>query len=390
MKRIVDVVNFNADASCLSSGRWLDILSGGANSQFVTWLQLYIDRGKKVTLGFPGATVADIAIHNPEGIAVINSHPDIFELILRPFAHDIALLRLRDGFIANFELGRRTISREFHQVTPWFLPPEFMMTNEQIVHLSGQGVSGVFINPARFSTEIGKRIPAIPYKIRGLFAMTLDCIPFQGKLTDYYLNSLHLFDCTKWNDGIRNSSAATVFSWRDGESCFFLPDSLAREAYWLDFEENFILREHITDLVLKFISYEQLGEQYYLSYPVHSFTAWMKEFRMLGFVNRIQRLEENLSEMTGEQVRYWLMSINSDILSAIEKRSPVVQIKQSLEISEMSEHVIMRSERGFEGEEYLAILEDSLAGMTLPTYVKSSVSPHIVKWQGRIEYLKDL
>src|SRR6266516_272399 len=129
MKRMVDVVNFNADASCLSSSSWLAMLQNGDGSLMVQWLRLYVKYGKKVTLGFPGSTVADIVIHNPEAINLINSHPDIFEIVLRPFAHDIALLRLGKGFAVNFESGCRVIMNEFCQVTPWFLPPEFMLTN---------------------------------------------------------------------------------------------------------------------------------------------------------------------------------------------------------------------------------------------------------------------
>ena len=77
---LVDVVNFNADASCLSSTEWLKILDGGSNSKLCRWLQLYVRHQKKVVLGFPGATIADIAQNNPEGIDLINQHENIFEI----------------------------------------------------------------------------------------------------------------------------------------------------------------------------------------------------------------------------------------------------------------------------------------------------------------------
>ena len=46
MSVLVDVVNFNADASCLDSARWLQALTGGAESEFCRWLNLYVRLGK--------------------------------------------------------------------------------------------------------------------------------------------------------------------------------------------------------------------------------------------------------------------------------------------------------------------------------------------------------
>lgn len=104
-KKIVDIVNFNADASCLSSADWLKYLSGGKNSIFFQWLSLYVHYKKKLVLGFPGATIADIKTFNPEAIELINQNTDIFEIIPRPFAHDIGLLRSSEAFIWNVKAG---------------------------------------------------------------------------------------------------------------------------------------------------------------------------------------------------------------------------------------------------------------------------------------------
>lgn len=387
MKQLIDVVNFNADASCLSSDRWLEILGGGENSLLVKWLQLYVDHRKKVVLGFLGATVADMSIFNPEAVMLINNHPDIFEIILRPFAHDIALLRQGKGFLVNFDLGAETIRREFDRICNYFLPPEFMLTNEQIVQLRDRNVSGVFINTARFSTELKGRIPATPYMIRGLFGAAINCIPFRGKLTNSYLHALQMYDCSEWNAGIQGAPEDVVFVWRDGESSFLLPDGLARESFWLTNEETVFKRDHIGDLDLAFVPSEQLEENCYRSYPVHSFSAWMKEFRMLGFINRVQRLEECLQSLTPEQICYWLMIINSDIMSSIEKRSPVVSMKSAPDSKNSLDFTIQRSERGFEGEEYLAALETVLRDGKLPEHMDNSSEPHLLKLRGRMKYL---
>src|SRR6266568_4442843 len=388
MKRIVDVVNFNADASCLSSSSWLAMLQNGDGSLMVQWLRLYVKYGKKVTLGFPGSTVADIVIHNPEAINLINSHPDIFEIVLRPFAHDIALLRLGKGFAVNFESGCRVIMNEFCQVTPWFLPPEFMLTNEQLSYLKCQEVAGVFINPARFSLEIKKRIPTLPYQVKGLFDNECNCIPFHGELTNAYLHALQRYDAEQWNRIVVDALEGMLFSWRDGESPFFLPDGLAREACWLEQETEEVERSHLRDISHSFLPGELLDGSYYRSFPIHSFTAWMKEFRMLGFINRVADVERELERMTVDQRTLWLAVINSDIMSAVEKRSPMVVLTDYKGGTTLHEHVIRRSERGLEGEEFLVLLEEALVNGGIPDYVSESNNPHIVKLRGRMKYLR--
>src|SRR5438128_288794 len=144
MPKLVDIVNLNSDASCLSSKWWLKILSGGKSSYFCKWLTLYVDSGKKVSLGITGAAIADISTFNPEAIVLINKHRDIFEIILRPFAHDVALLRSTKGFQINLEAGIKTIKNTFSTYTNFYLPPEFMLTNEQVAILSDYKIDGTF------------------------------------------------------------------------------------------------------------------------------------------------------------------------------------------------------------------------------------------------------
>ena len=167
MKNLVDVVNLNADASCLSSKWWMEMLQGGKSSYFCQWLGAYITLKKKVSLGITGATVSDVASFNPEAIDLINANRGIFEIILRPYAHDIGLLRTKVGFEKNLEFGIKALKKEFGHYTNYFLPPEFMLTNEQLYELTKAGVEGTFINPVRFKKEIKLRLPSKPYMIKG-------------------------------------------------------------------------------------------------------------------------------------------------------------------------------------------------------------------------------
>jgi hypothetical protein len=265
-----------------------------------------------------------------------------------------------------------------------------MVTNEQLMILHEQGVEGVFINPERFSEDMRCRIPDFPYTLLGLFGCEMPCIPIRGKFTDDYLLSIHMFDPTPWNRSLQESGDELTYIWRDGESPFLIPGGFAREAHWLDGEDKKTSREHMGTSKIQFLQPDCLQARYYRPYPVHSFTVWMKEFRMLGFLNRIGKIEASLDRLSEEEIHFWLMTINSDILSAIEKSPPCFPIRQDPGESGIVDLTIHRSERGFEGEEYLAILERFIASGTIPEYVASSKAPHVERFRNRLAYLKTL
>lgn len=71
-KQLVDIINLNADASCLSSKRWLTALSGGKESELFLILNAYVEHDLKVNIGIIGSTLAEIEELNPECIDLIN------------------------------------------------------------------------------------------------------------------------------------------------------------------------------------------------------------------------------------------------------------------------------------------------------------------------------
>ncbi len=393
MLKLIDVVNFNPDASCLPAAEWLAILEGGAQSRLCRWLDLYVRMQRRVVLGFVGGAVADMAQLNPEAVALVNAHPDVFEVIVRPFAHDVGLLRSARGFKYNFQLGRDVICREFANVVEYFLPPEFMLTSAQVKLLADARVGGVFINPARFKDEIQQRLPAVPYLLDGVLDARLPCIPFHGRLTEAYLDALHAFDAAPWLGATESLPASRAFVWRDGESCFLIPEGLEREAAWLAGEQrdSRVERECLRDAIdgLEFLSREQLPDSAFRAYPVHSFTAWFKEFRMLGYLNRLERIEQRLADIPPDAGVVWLQAINSDVLSAVEKESPVVTLHGRDRLPDAARRfTILRSERGFEGEDYLALLEHLLEGSADLRAIEASSQPHLVKLRARIGYVR--
>jgi hypothetical protein len=386
---LVDVVNFNADGSCLASERWLEALGGGSGSRMCRWLGGYLVAGKPVTLGLVGGTVADLAHHNPEAIALINRHPEVFEMVLRPFSHDVALLRTAAGFRLNFERGRELIEERFGAVARWFLPPEFMLNNQQVSALAGWGVEGTFVNPDRFKPEVQRRLPTRPYLLSGVLGGRLPCVPFAGALADAYLDSLHRWSGEPWNAALERLGGGTVYGWRDGESFLLLPDGEAREARWLADEAAGVRRALLSEAVrgARFADPGELSPPGYRSYPVHSFASWFREFRMLGFLDRVQAIEQRVDELSPAEQVLFLQTVNSDILSAVEKDSPVVRLRTRPEGEpggEEIDHTLLRSERSWEGEDFLAILGGWRSSPEVRRYVEEAPFPHLRKLRARL------
>ena len=376
-KTVVDIVNFNADASCLSSSIWLDALQGGTNSKICQWLESFVRNNKKVSLGFTGSTLADIKKFNPDAINIINEKKDIFEIILRPWSHDISLYRTDSLFIYNVELGIRTIKSEFESVSNYYLAPEFMITSRQIELISKMGIEAIFINPDRYQNDIKRRIIPIPHIVYGTSESTIKCIAIHGRTTQKYLSSCQLNDPKIWDKFIQDFPDDLIFSWRDGESFLLIPDGLSREESLLQGESKNINRKKLQSLEINYEDSSLYDRSYYKSYPIHSFTAWIKEMKMMWYVDRIRKIENNFSKLSDLQITLLLQLINSDILASVEKISPKIKLKIKGVIEDF---IIYRSERGFEGEDYLQLIDD-------PNFRNDS-APHIKKLIARHEYLK--
>ena len=215
--------------------------------------------------------------------------------------------------------------------------------------------------------------------------MKLGCIPIEGELTELYLRTIQLWDAGEWIKVIQQQKKdSPIRLWRDGESCFLIPDGLDREEFWL-------VNCTAERLHLGGENYNSTVEpSLYHSYPVHSFSAWMKEFRMFGYLGRIQGIENRLSNLLADAHYFWLLTINSDILSAVEKPSPFIELRLSQMDEQTQMFRIHRSERGYEGEEYLALLERVVLDEKDPRELDNPTEPHLIKAKGRIEHLRSL
>jgi hypothetical protein len=391
--QLLDIVNFNPDASCLTSARWLEALDGGRDSEMCRWLRIYVEQGRPISLGMTGAGLADMAGANPEAVDLVREHPEVFEILLRPFSHDVAMLRSRAGFARNLELGRRTLEATVGRASDCFLPPEFMVTNSQVTFLASQGVRATFVNPSRFEPARRARIPTHPYRIRGVLDGQLLCIPVDGDLTRAYLDALHRWEAMPWNQAVDECEKPVAVCWRDGESIFFVPDGVAREAALVAGEAREIERTTAAALVDGCEDLPPPEDEVSASYPVHPFTDWFRESRMFGYLRRVERAEEQLSTMAPKALAYWLQAINSDILSAIEKDFPRITVRThppGAPEGRLIPWVIPRSERGLEGEEALELLERSLAGEAVEDILEAGSTPGLRKLRGRARFVSEL
>lgn len=392
MKRLVDIVNFNCDASCLASARWLAMLAGGRGSELCRWLSLYVRHRRKLVLGITGSGLADIRAFNPQALELINAHPEVFGAVVRPFAHDIHLLRRPASFRRNVQLGWEALRTTLPGLpeSRCYLPPEFMLTGEQVGILADMGISTVLMNPSRFSEDQRVRIPSRPYRLHGLLGARLGCLPVDGSLTLDYLQAMHGYDSRSWNDALLGCASETLLAWRDGESCFLVPDGVAREEHWLSHETDRIQRHTLEELQVDFIEPSGVDEEVIAHFPVHPFAGWMKEFRMLGYLGRLLEYEDRSHHGAPLEVALWLMLINSDVLSAVEKRAVRVRLRDGPDMDAWSEVRLHRTRRDFEAEECLALLTRLGTGQDVWPLVEASSQPHLRKLSARTSFIRQI
>ena len=377
---LIDVVNLNADASCLASAKWLRCLEGGRDSIVMCVLRGYAEHRRKVNLGVVGATACDLAAFNPEAIDFINEHDDVFEIVPRPFAHDNALLRLPAGFRWNVERGLAVLRRHFRRVSDFYLAPENMVTGGQIRILRELGLRGIFLHKGRYDVSVNRHVPDVPFELRGVFGTPMLCVPFAAaELEAAYLRGLHgTVAAEGWAAAARERAREQCVIWRDGESCLLHP--LAPHN-----EERMLAAEAAAGVERAFLSELEVPRQppaprdgVLRYFPLHSMRPWMEAMKLVWFITRVQLVEQQLEQQPEAVKQLWLMTINSDILSAAEKSPPVVDVSDDvlradaadplwegvLPLPESRQLILTRSERAGEGEDYLSYLDEVMSGRT--------------------------
>ena len=266
---------------------------------------------------------------------------------------------------------------------PHYLPPEFMLTPEQVSILRSSDIELTFINASRYSQAQQARIPTVPYAMHGPLGTRLAAFPSRA-----HSRGLTWRRSIPWcNHGTMRSSRPSSKRCTPGAMARrrLFPDGLERECRWLDTGRawkrcTWMLR--VWGLFpmprpLDAAAFARIGP-----FPVRV----DEEFRMMGYVRRVWELEERVEQLDHVQTALWLQCINSDVLSSVEKDS-VPKRYATLDDPGLSfDSVLHRSERGFEGWEYLLLLERIVGGDADP-YLDSSNLPH-GELRGRIRYLQ--
>ena len=348
MRQLIDIVNLNSKASCLSSERWLKALEGGSQSELYQLLMLYVKAGAKVNLGIIGTTLADIKEFNPECIELINAHPECFEMIHRPYVHSLSIFWSDVVFAQNVRQGKALIEKEFKRIYPAYLPPEFVLRNSQLVRLKKEGIGLTFIHPNRVKKDVMKNFPQDKFCIQTIQQEEMNCAVFDPNYDAYYLDCIQ-----KLSSEQLAGSSQLVYGWRDGESPFLIPDGVEREAHFVAQSSKQFKRYFLSE-VMESSSFEQKVN----AYPQNSLLPWFSNFRLLWYINEVKLLESGLQDLSPLKSALFLLLLNSDILSSTEKNHVQVSLRTLEPPIQHNSYEIKRQNRNLEAEELMYLIEN--------------------------------
>ena len=163
-----------------------------------------------------------------------------------------------------------------------------------------------------------------------------------------------------------------------------MPDTLERERNWLIKEDKQIKRYFLNDVLKTNTENKNTNsnDDTYI-YPIHPFSSWVKEMKMYWYISKVEEVEKQLEHMNNEQIYCWLHLISSDILSSIEKRSPIINYLENPLSVKPIKTTLRRQNKGLEGEEYLQILAD-YSNEYVKKYISNAEYTHINKLKDRI------
>ena len=349
--KLVDIVNLNSKASCLSAERWLRALKGGTKSELYNILRTYVELKSKVTLGIIGSTLVDIKIFNPESVQLIKDNPERFELIYRPYVHSLSIFWRDKIFKDNVALGKKVIDENFTNIFHSYLPPEFVLRNSQLLSLKKMGILNTFIHPNRVKSDVKIDIPKAPFKINTIQRQQIECIPFNPHFDAQYLASIQQLGMSPKLE--LQDESKLIFGWRDGESPFFLPNSVIREKHFIEQSSKQFNRVFLKDVYQHGEATEVID-----SYPQNSLLPWFSNFRLLWYINEVKLLEATNESLTEVQRALFLMLLNSDELSSTEKGTIKIRINSINQPGIIKPYTIKRQSRNLEAEEIMYLIEN--------------------------------
>jgi len=403
MSVLIDIVNFNSDASCLSSYKWMKSLGGGKNSRLCKMLDNYIRFKRKVNVGFTGMTVKDMACFNPEATEKINNHPEVFQILLRTYSHDLSPLRDNKGFVLNLDMGLSAIKSNFKNTTDIFLQNEIIVRNRGIEELARKGIRAIFINRDKYGPDLKFRIPRQSFYFYGINDAKMLTIPFSENLTFAYLAQLHGAEpFSLWRKLIERDN--TNILWRDGESALLFPGGIELEGKLFERErDSKIQTAHISEKMNDFCKCAEKKPQAYQvkHFPGYPLTHWLSDFKMFSIFQTIGIVERDIDKCSPLLQRLWTMGISSDIFSSGKMSIRIKVHKDVFKVSEddiswegvvadrkRAELMLLRAEKYFEAEQCLdlltKLLNENISESEFVSIVQKSQDPYFKKIYSRV------
>lgn len=341
---MLDLINFNADASCLPRHTWRHCLSSG---QFHNHIQSYSLTSQPFLIGFTGLTLVDISLHSPATLDLLNNSPNIRHVV-RPLVHSLPKgmsLNLRHlNIVLGYAILLRLINRDL--IEPAYLPPEFFFRVDEIPSLHSVGCKYLFHCIHRSNME--KR----PYS--GLQICTLNSpdgsslqsIQLDSSFSHAYLSSLQLHHALDDQHGIL---------WRDGESPLLIPNGIDRERWFLSnsgprttFQQYLSIPLHAPPVSLGY-------------YPLSPLAPWTGDQSNFWFYEIASSLRDsyNLNKpLSPLQVLLVLFSYSSDLVASAAKIDVQIRLKHDPQSDSTFAYTIHRDQRAAEAEliDYLSTI----------------------------------
>ena len=362
-KFLVDIVNLNSDASCLSSERWMKALAGGLNSELFQILNSYVVEGQKVNLGIIGSTLSEILEYNNECIELINANPDIFEIVLRPFVHSLSILWHDETFKRNFDIGEQLTKLVFRNVYDWYLPAEFALRNNQVYMIQDR-ILGTFIHPKRIRKNLNKMDVEGCGMMQSLQSAEQKFIGLTENYDSYYLEEIQ-----KFSSNI-HFEKDIIFGWRDGESPFLLPSSVNRELHFIKQTATRFNRKFLSECV----DVKMNAENKVNSYPQNSLLPWMGGFRLYWYVQEVKMLEMQFMELSKIKKMLFMFLLNSDILSCTEKSDVSIDIANEKGDLVYTNLVLGRVQKNLDAEDILYVIKN-LDDREVESAIEKKINP---------------
>jgi len=302
---MIDIVNFNGDASCLKRARYLHAIREGEIAQ---WLGYYEASSRHVSVGMCGVSLIDLFIHKDSASLDLLRSSSYIHTIYRPFVHALSTVMDPSLSCINILLGILVTRTILARTSNYFLPPEFLFRMSDVLTLRKCGVEYTFdISP----DTLNHANELLPYSIIRCLVhpsgASIKSINMHQCSTKAYLRCIQ----------IMSEYCGTDNLWRDGESFLFLPDGLKREEMFINQTRHV---KSIVSYVQEMSSAElQLELDYY---PLRPLSPWIGDhanhwYRQIG--NRLLEWIYDDKPITLFMLVLLLMMYSSDLRASASK-----------------------------------------------------------------------